>query len=253
MTFPYMLGRQAATHPIGYRSITHYAALPDAPAEFDHTGGWNHFQMLGNGPDPTLTVHGGVPVGDCAFVGTANVTAIDQIETNEAVRFPTADDVVSTYLTYDRGKDMGANLSELLAYWHNHGLPWAGRCAGYASVNPRDTDEFWAAVNAYGCGYIGVAMTQAMQQATQEGNPWDFTGSPADYQVEGGHCVVVVSRMTGGGEVVTWGMRQRFTDAWLQACVEEAHVVITPAQVARHGDGYGLDIERLEADLADLL
>ena len=252
MTFPYLLGRQAATHPIGYRSIAHYAELADAPAAFDHTNGWDHFEMLGNGPDPTLSVNGGRPVGDCAFVGTANVTVIDQVECGETVTMPSADQVVSTYLTYDQGRDLGANLAQLLGYWHTHGLPWAGRCAGYASANLRDLDEFWAATNAFGCAYIGVVMTQAMQQATAAGRPWDFTGSEADYKVRGGHCVVVVAREDGGGEVVTWGMRQQFTDAWLQNCVEEAHVVITPGQVARGGDGFGVDLERLQADLAGL-
>lgn len=251
--FPYRLGRQPATHPVGYRSIFHYApSLPDAPAEFDHTGGFDGFHMLGNGPDPSLHVHGAQPVGDCAFVGTANVTAVDQIETHGAPHFPTSDELVSAYLAYDHGKDVGANLTELLAVWHRLGLSWAGKAAGYGSVPVHDTDAFWAAVNAFGCGYIGVVMTEAMQQATQAGEPWDFTGSAADYQVEGGHCVVVISRMTGGGEVATWGMRQKFTDAWLRACVEEAHVVVTPAQLTAKGDGYGLDIDRLDAALRSM-
>lgn len=250
--FPYRLGRMAAAHPVGYRTVDHYADLTEAPRTFDHTDGWDRFAMLGNGPDPTLSVHGGTPVGDCAFAGTANVTVIDQVECAQPVLMPTADEVVATYLTYNRGADVGANLSQLLAFWHSHGLPWAAKCAGYAGANFRDRDEFWAATNLFGCAYIGVVMTAAMQQATARGDAWDFDGSDADYQVEGGHCVVVVSRHIGGGEVVTWGMRQAFTDRWLANCVEEAHVVLTAGQVARGGDGYGVDVERLQRDLAAL-
>lgn len=249
MTFPYMLGRQAATHPVGYRTVDHYADLTEAPAVFDHTGGWNHFAMLGNGPDPTLSANGGRPVGDCAFAGTANVTVIDQVECGEPIIMPTSNEVVRAYLAYNHGQDCGANLTQLLAAWHLAGLPWAGKCAGYASAKVHDPDEFWAATNLFGCAYIGVVMTEAMQQATQNGDPWDFTGSAADSQVEGGHCVVVVARERGGGELVTWGMRQPFTDRWLATCVEEAHVVVTPGQVARGGDGYGVDIDRLQYDL----
>jgi hypothetical protein len=248
----YQLGRRAAVHPIGYRPITHYGALLDAPPVFDRTNGFNGFRVLGNGPDPTLTVNHGKPVGDCAFVGTENVTVVDQIECGEPPTFPTSDLVVSTYLTYDHGQDKGANLSELLAYWHNHGLPWAGKNCGYASANFRDIDEFWAAVYAFGCGYIGILVTEAMQQQTAAGEPWDITGTDMDERVVGGHCVVPIARTSaeGDGEVATWGMRQPFTARWFKTFVEEAHVVVTPAQKARGGNGAGIDFEHLERDLA---
>lgn len=248
-----MLGRQHAIHPVGYSLIDRFVdALPEAPASFDHTNGFNAFQMLGNGPDPSLTVNGGNPVGDCAFVGTVNVGVVDQIETHVTPSFPTSNEVVSTYLTYDHGQDQGANLSQLLAYWQTTGLPWSGKIAGYAALNHRDIDEFWAGVNAFGNGYIGIVVTQAMMTQTQNGEPWDITGTPADDQVLGGHCVTAISRLPIGGEVVTWGMRQQFTTRWFRHFVEESHVVLTPSQVAASGNGYGLDIAKLQAALKAL-
>lgn len=73
-----------------------------------------------------------------------------------------------------------------------------------------------------------------------------------DEQIEGGHCVVAISRTSaeGDGEVATWGMRQPFTARWFKTYVEEAHVVVTPAQKARGGNGGGVDFEHLERDLA---
>jgi len=248
-----LLGRTPAIHPVGYRLIDSYVdALPQSPPVFDHTGGFDGFRMLGNGPDPTLHVHDGRPVGDCAFVGTQAVTICDQIETGEPLTWASSDELVSTYLAYNRGRDIGANLSQLLAYWHTVGLPWAGKCAGYAALNFRDLDGFWAGVNAFGNGYLGIVVTAAMQAQTQAGEPWDLTGLPLERQVMGGHCVVAIARTSeeGDGEVATWGMRQPFTAKWFRANVEEAHVVLTPSQVARKGNGYGLTLPELQSDLS---
>jgi hypothetical protein len=248
MIFTNRLGRKPARIPVGYRSIFHFATLPDAPRTFDPTRGYTDWGMMGNGPDPRLTVHGGKPVGDCAFAGSAHLAMATDIETGEEVTKPSANEVVSTYLAFGHGRDEGAVLTDVLAYWRHVGLPW-GDIAGYASVPVHDPDCFWAATYAFGAAYIGVAMTQAMAEATERHEPWDFTGCPEDFDVLGGHCVVVISRTSDGGEVVTWGQRQAFTDAWLRHNVEEAHVVITPAQLQAKGDGYALDLGKLEAAL----
>lgn len=247
----YRYGRQAAKCLVGQPFIHRYAQLPAPPATFDHTGGFNGFRMLGNGPDPTLHVNGGNPVGDCAFVGTVNVKLTDSAETGEECTVPSSDDVVSTYLTYDHGQDQGANLVDLLRFWQTHGLPW-GKIAAWASVDPHNPDQFWAACNAYGCLYVGIAVPATMDGQVENGQTLDLTGTSADRQIMGGHCVVVLSRDQDGGELATWGQRVRFTQRWWDTYGEEAHVVITPEQVARGGDGYGLDLATLQADLAAL-
>jgi hypothetical protein len=248
----FLFGRQAATHPIGYGLIDKYVdALPEAPAVFDHTKGFNGFHMLGNGPDPSLTVDGGKPKGDCAFVGLVNTAVVDDVETDTPVVIPTSNVVVSAYDTYDHGQDLGANLTQLLAFQYKIGLPWI-KGAPYAALNYRDLDTFWSGVNAFGCGYIGIVVTQTMMNQTQAGEPWDLTGFATDDQVLGGHCVVTIARSAIGGEVATWGMRQAFTTRWLQHSLEEAHVILTDVQIAAKGDGYGLDLPHLEADLKSL-
>jgi hypothetical protein len=249
----YRFGRQAATHPIGYRDIFHYAsAIPDAPSTFDHTNGFNQFRMLGNGPDPSLTVNGGNPVGDCAWVGTVNAGIIDAVATDEDVVFPSSNEVVSNYLQYDHGRDLGANLSQLLAYWHRVGLPWSPKLPGYAALNFHDLDEFWAAINAFTLGYIGIIVTETMMSQTQSGEPWDLTGLPSDDNILGGHCVDVLARDADGGEVVTWRLRQKFTTRWFKKNVEESHLLLTEQQVIKGSNGYGLDLEHLQHDLAGL-
>ncbi len=160
-TTGFKFGRLPAIHPIGYRTLAHYAtALSDAPLVFDHTNGFDGFHMLGNGPDPTLTVHHGAAAGDCAFVGTSNVQLIDSLETDQPYVEPSSNELVTEYFKYNHGKDLGANLAQLLAYWHSIGLPW-GKIPGYASGS-LDWDEFWAGCYAFGNGYIGIVVTETM-------------------------------------------------------------------------------------------
>ncbi len=163
----YKFGRQAATYPVGYRGLLRYApGIPDAPATFDHTNGFDGFAMLGNGPDSSLTVNHGNPVGDCAFVGTVNVELLDSVETDQPFTMPSSNEVVTDYLRYNHGKDVGANLSQLLAYWHKVGLPWAGKLPAYASL-ALEWDTFWAGVNAFGNGYLGIVVSETMMSQTQ--------------------------------------------------------------------------------------
>lgn len=248
----YCYGRQAAKHLVGQPYLHRYVDLPPAPATFDHTDGFAGFQMLGNGPDPTLHVNGGNPAGDCAFVGTVNVDLVDSVETDQEYAIPTSDEVVSTYLTYDHGQDVGANLVDLLRFWQTHGLPWSRPIAAWASVDPHNPERFWAACNAFGCLYVGIAVPSTMDTQVQNGQTLDLTGTPADRQIVGGHCVVILSRDSNGGELATWGQRVRFTQRWADAFIEEAHVVLTPSQVQSGGNGYGLNVAQLQADLAAL-
>jgi hypothetical protein len=250
MTDRYRYGRLPATQPIGLGLLDRYAArIPDAPATFDHTNGYADYHMLGNGPDPSLTVNQGRPVGDCGVVGTVNTTLIDSVETDEPFTVPTANAVVTEYLRYTHGQDSGVVLTTFLSYWHRFGLPW-GEIAGWASVDFRDVDAMWAAANAFGCLYVGIAVPAPAQQQFAAGEPWDLTGTRADQDIEGGHCVVIVSRTSTGGELITWGRRQAFTTRWWAAYGEECHVAITPSQVERNGNGYGLDMGKLQHDLA---
>lgn len=247
--YGYRHGLIPAAHPLGYHDMNFFMVQepPDAPDAYDKTNGANGFQMLGNGPDPTLTVNGGSPVGDCGFVATVNVEYVDSCETDEPFTFPTSDVVVADYLRYNHGQDIGVQNPQLFAYWHNVGLPWASRLVGSGSVNYRDWDESWAYLYLFGSGVLQVAVSEAMEDATNAGEPWDYTGSAADDNILGGHDVCVFARHDATtGVLATWGQRQLFTQAWWKHCVLGLDVCLTDRQVARNGNGYGVDLEKLK-------
>ena len=243
-----LLGRQPAIRPVGLRMLSAYAPLPPAPATFNHVRSFDNWQMLGNGPDPTLTVHGGQPVGDCGFAGAVHLEMATAAETNDSVTWPDSDDVVSAYLAYNNGADRGVALANLLACWRSSGL-FGRKISAYAPVPVHDLSELWAACNIFGALYIGIAVPAVAQQQFAQGLPWDLTHTSRDYDIVGGHCVVITARTETGGTVVTWGQEQPFTNEWLSTYLEEAWAVVTPEQIEADGNGFGLDMVQLRADL----
>jgi hypothetical protein len=247
-TTAFQFGRARAEKRIGAVTLSRIAPnIPEAPKVWDHTKGFNGFHMLGNGPDPTLTVNGGKPVGDCGFAMTVNASCVDALETDEPFTMPDSNLVVKTYLKYDHQRDVGVVNSQLFAHWRKEGLPWGGKLVDDADVDHHDYDESMAGGNAFGCLAIGIVVWQDMMTATQNEEPWDWTPA-TDTTPLGGHDVLVISN----DELVTWGLRQKFTRAWYEHAVDEASVLITAAQLAAKGNGYGIDEEKLLAYVASL-
>jgi hypothetical protein len=249
--YGYCYGRRPAVHPVGYRPLSAFetTAPAEAPPTFDPLKGASPFHMLGNGPDPTLTVNNGNPAGCCGFVMTVNANVVTAAATGEPFTQPTSNVCVTDYIRYDHGQDVGVSNAELLPYWRKFGL-WGNKIAGYGSVNFRDFDEAMAYAYAYNGICTGIAVSEAMEEATQAARPWDFTGSAADDNILGGHDVFVFGReSTDLGVLATWGQRQKFTVAWWKHFVEECDAVVTAEQVKRGGDALGVDVQKLESYL----
>lgn len=235
----YRYGRRAAVRPVGYKAIacSMPSEPPSAPDSFDPLSGVNPFKMLGNGPDPTLSVNGGNPVGDCGPVMTVNANVVTTFATgrwygtNPAFVMPSANEVVTTYLAYDHGEDIGVQNSQLLPYWKTTGL-WGNKIQGYGSVNFHDFDEAMAYAYAFYGVCTGIAVSEAMEEATANGDPWDYRGSSADDNILGGHDVYVFGKNGDLGILATWGQRQEFTQRWWKHYVEECDAVVTAELVA---------------------
>jgi hypothetical protein len=86
-----------------------------------------------------------------------------------------------------------------------------------------------------------------MQQAFGAHQPW--TTALLNEQIIGGHCVPIVGYDEQYLYAVTWGGVQAITyPAWHQIATE-AWAVITGEFVARNGDGRGVSLAALRADL----
>lgn len=243
-------GRLSSAWPVGLPFIHHYFPghrLPAAPATFDLTGGFTRWGMLGNGPDPTLTVNGGNPVGDCAFAGFAHLLMLFATATGLTVPGFTSDEVVTEYLRYNHGRDQGANLLSLLSFAEKVGL-LGSKVLGFAQLPLSDPETRWNGVYLFKGGYTGIAEPAPADGQFAGGRPWDLTGTAADRQIVGGHCVIDCARLNGGGVDITWGADQAFTDRWDRVYRQEVVVVVTGenAELAAKG---GMDVDAWLADL----
>jgi hypothetical protein len=198
--------------------------------------------MLGNGPDPTLTAHGGQPVGDCTFAGRQHLRMAKAAAGQEQEKWETSNQLVAEYLHYDHGKDVGANIADLLLTWYR-----AKRILAFAPVDHTSTTSCDSAMAAFHGLYVGVNLTDDADSLFGSGQPWSVangqTPDPAD-----GHCIVKV-RSDGQSldTWVTWGALQESTLSWTAACLDEAWAVVTTEDQAAI-----LDMAALKADIEAL-
>lgn len=211
---------------------------PDYPVDVTGGIGEHDWQMLGNGPDPdcTLAPEG---VGDCGFAGRehykyAKAACYGLEEDRES-----SDALVSEYLSYDHGQDVGVNLADVLLAWYR-----AGKILAFASVDHTDPAQCDSAMEQFKGLYVGVSLTPDADELFGEGQPWTTAAGQRPDPREG-HCILKVT--ADGNELdgyVTWGALQKATRDWTRACLEEAWVVI-----ASEDEAAKVDMAALTADI----
>jgi hypothetical protein len=241
---PGMRGRLPKKPPaerfaIGYLRAYLRAPLPPPRYPVNAAGGITAWGMLGNGPDPTCTSHPN-GVGDCTFAGRQHYRMAKAAAANEIETWETSDQLVSEYLSYDHGKDQGAQIADLLLYWYK-----AGTILAFAPVDHTNPAEVDAAMGAFHGVYAGVNLTDDADKLFEQGQPWT-TANGEQPDVKDGHCIVKVGADGSSADTwVTWGAAQQSTLAWTAACLDEAWVIITQEDA----DAANLDIAQLRTDI----
>lgn len=233
------LGRLPGKIPVGLRDLTTYVAgsLPRPPAKVavPRVSNW--------------TMAANDRLGDCGVAGILHGFMADAAITDEHETFPTADQVAAYYLRYSGGADSGVVLSEFLAYVRRQGF-FGHTVDSYAPVAVHDVPTLQFATFAFGFTYCGIVVTETMQASFATHHPW--TMATLSGPVAGGHCVPAVAYDDLYLYVVTWGQVQPVTwPAW-HAMASEAYAVITGELVSVRGDGRGVTLAALRADLARL-
>lgn len=234
------LGRKPAVRPEGLHMLAFYQTnpLPVAPP------------TLGAPAVPEWLMLGNDKYGDCTFAGAYHsrmaVAQIDGIKES----LLTDQQVVDAYLQYTNGADQGAVEADLLAHWQTDGL-FGSKIEAYAPTDHKDFDEIKSVVNTFGFCYIGILVPGPAMEQFQAGKPWDLTGTPADQQIEGGHCVIIVGYDEKMFYVVTWGEIQAVTKEWFQCYLEETWAIITPEAV-QAGKLRDFRLSDLQADIQKL-
>ena len=192
-------------------------------------------------------------LGDCTIAGEVHVDQAGAIIVGEPWSYPGDDAVKGTYFGLTGGADSGLLLANVLRPWNSPG-GFGIKNGGYASVNPKNTTLVKQSIWIFGNAYIGVNLPMpAQQQFNPDGSGvWELTGTSADYQIEGGHCVVPVGYTAEGVIAVTWGSTVLITWEWWATYVTQAYAVVPPAFVEKGGDARGFDIAAIEQFVKNL-
>ena len=234
------LGKLAPEMPTGLNMLASYlnSPLPEAPESVSvpEVSNWD---MLGNDK-----------YGDCTFAGMVHAFMATASEEKETETFPTTGETVTAYLTYNNGQDVGAVEAQLLQTWKSKEI--LGRqLIAYAPVPVSNLDEIKQVINTFGVCYIGIRVPAACETQFQQHQPWAVTNTPADDQILGGHCIILVGYDSQYFYAITWGAVQKIEYTWLNQYMDEAWAIITP-EISQK-DGYnGLNLEQLEKDIEAL-
>ena len=234
------LGKLAPKRPEGLHMFAFYQSnpLPVAPEKVN-VPSVSDWRMLANDK-----------YGDCTFAGIVHARMATAAVLGLTENVPTDEEIVSAYLQYTQGQDAGAVEADLLKYWQNNEL-FGSKLAAYAPSDHADFDELKSVIASFGLAYIGVRLPVTFQDQFIKGQPWDLTGAPADDQIEGGHCVILVGYDTDHAYCITWGRVQAITWNWLRSYMEESWAIITPEIVTR-GEYGQLRLAELLTDLGKL-
>ena len=224
---------------IQYLSSYLTTPLPPPVYPVDVSAGIVDWGMLGNGPDPTCTSHPN-GVGDCTFAGRQHYRMAKAAAGSEQEKWETSEALVTEYLAYDKGQDVGANIADLLLRWYQ-----AKTIIGFAPLDHTNAAEVDSAMAAFHGAYVGVNLCDDADPLFEQHQPWT-TANGEKPNPNDGHCIVKVA--ADGSQLdswVTWGAIQQSTLAWTQACLEEAWVIITEEDAR----AVSLDIAKLQADI----
>jgi hypothetical protein len=225
--------------------------VPRPPGEHDIAHNTHDFPMFRNDA-----------IGDCGVASYGHMTiglerSSGQYRTEVML---SDDDIVRGYSGisgYDPrtgARDNGIYLLDGANYFRRVGV---GRqkngephkILAFARVDHTDEDEVKLASYLFGGLYIGAGLPDAAAQQIRDDREWDLSGDPRldRFGSWGGHAMWAPKYDRKGGEVVTWGQRQRFTWRWWHTYVDEVYAFINPDYMrSRSGrTPQGFDVEKL--------
>lgn len=201
-------------------------------------------------------MYGNDQLGDCTCAAAGHMIeqwsayASTQTEITDADVLK-AYEVAGGYNPANPSTDQGAVMQDVLNYWRHTGIG-GHQILAFAEANVKDLNECRVAVAEFGTLYLGINFPASAMDQFNAGQPWDVVQGA---QIEGGHAINAGWYDTAAGtwKVVTWGKVQTMTQAFFDAYVEEAWVVITQDWIDAKGDApTGVDTAALGQQFTEL-
>jgi hypothetical protein len=226
------------------------------PSTGDITNGWTNWAgMLGNGPDKTLTLNRGKPVGDCfwaAFMRGLIIKALIQVSGKWVLRpgftMPTSDQTVGLYFGWGSGKkpgvsatsgpDKGTDCEDALQW-----LLEAGMIKRYGPVAKTRAARLEAVTTHKGV-ITGVMLDEDAEDEFAERKVWKAFPQSVDPDI-GGHAIYDVAWTETLDTYLTWGAKQKAQAKWSDDEIDELWWFQAPWE----DDADGYDFTDLDAAL----
>jgi hypothetical protein len=262
------LGKAPATYDQRDLLFAHYRtsdSLPSHPVHFGHEKlvGADAWQMLGNGPDNTVSINFD-GAGDCFFAGGAHETMLWNLEHNNNVNFSGADCIAdySAVTGYNpkaplnangqNPTDNGTKSRDGFKYRQKTGLIDVGgerhKIGAYVGLELGNMDELLEALYLFGVVGIGLRFPASAMDQFNAGKPWSVVPGPEPTE---GHYIPLVA-YRDQLEVVTWGRIQKMTPQFYKTYADEAWAVLSPEMLNNGKSPEGFNFAQLKADLASI-
>lgn len=193
-------------------------------------------------------------LGDCTCATTGHCIQRWTFDETSAETTVSDDDIVIAYSAvsgYDPttgANDNGANELDVLNYWKKTGI--AGhKIAAFVKLDHTNLNQVKQALNLFGAVYLGIEFPESAMDQFNNGQPWDVVEGAT---IEGGHAISVGAYDGSTFEIVTWGKRQKMTEAFWNKYVDEAYAVLGDDWFNGGKDPQGLDLTTLQQDLANI-
>ena len=219
------------------------AALPPPPASFSNLARV-YAALKVSDPAKLFPMDGNDTESDCTFAGRAHLITAFRGLIGQLSVMPAAA-VVSAYLKWTKGQDIGANELDLLTDWRKH--PFGGdKILGFASADPKNHTHVKQIIQLFGGNYLGFQCQENVIKDFDAHRPW----TPGKLTNEG-HAVVALDYDPDTVTVLTWGGVQQGTWPWWDQCVDETYAVLPP-EAENPNFAPGFDIAKFKAALAEV-
>lgn len=152
--------------------------------------------------------------------------------------------------------DQGLVMQYMFRDWRKFGLttklqknPW--KIAAFGELETNNPSELRAAIFALHGVSFGISLPLSAYDQMRQGQPWDVsTGPRAQPGSWGGHAIYCPQYDEYGYTPLTWGRRQKMTNAFVQTYADEAWGVVDSVDVG--GTGKWLNVDAMMQKLRDI-
>ena len=141
----------------------------------------------------------------------------------------------------------------LIEYWAKHGITIGGannKVSGFLQITHKDPKRWQQGIWIFGGLLLGFMVPESLMAADTVPDVWEQFSGP----MAGGHEIWINGYETVAGrttyDLISWGQRYRATEEFLLNLMDEAVVVVDPAEMnARGVNAAGLSMAQLLTDM----